>query len=74
MRSVSIWFIFMPVMKRQVRRHKKGEMYRDIIEKTRDFSKELVICVSLSGRQVTDFNERVASLQIDETQNPIWAA
>ena len=31
----------------------KGEIYREIIEKIRKFSRDLVVCVSLSGRSMT---------------------
>ena len=33
-----------------------SERYAQIIEKIRKYNKELVICVSLSGRYITDFN------------------
>ncbi len=48
----------------------KGEIYRDIIEKIRKFSKELIICVSLSGRTVTEFRERAEPLQLDGNLKP----
>lgn len=33
----------------------RAEVYRDIIEGVRRFSKELVVCVSLSGRTFPEF-------------------
>jgi len=48
----------------------KMEIYRDIIEGIRTFSKDLVICVSLSGRTFSDFEKRVEPLQLDGNVKP----
>lgn len=41
------------------------EVYRDIIEGIRRFSRDLVVCVSLSGRTFKEFERRAEPLQID---------
>jgi 3-keto-5-aminohexanoate cleavage enzyme len=48
----------------------KAEVYRDIIEGIRSFSKDLVVCVSLSGRTFQAFEKRAAPLQIDGDAKP----
>jgi len=48
----------------------KAEVYRDIIEGIRQFSKDLVVCVSLSGRTFREFEQRAAPLQIDGDLKP----
>lgn len=48
----------------------KTEGYRDIIEGIRSFSKDLVVCVSLSGRTFRTLEERTAPLQIDGDAKP----
>lgn len=48
----------------------RSEVYRRIIEGIRKFSKELVICVSLSGRTFKEFEERSEPLQIDGDLKP----
>lgn len=48
----------------------KGEVYRTIIEKIRKFSKELVICVSLSGRNFNEFEKRSESLHLEGEAKP----
>jgi 3-keto-5-aminohexanoate cleavage enzyme len=48
----------------------KVETYRDIIENIRAFSKELVVCVSLSGRVFQEFEQRAAPLQLDGNAKP----
>jgi len=48
----------------------KGEVYRHIIEEIRKFSKDLVICVSLSGRTFKEFENRAEPLQIDGDLKP----
>lgn len=48
----------------------KGEVYRTIIEKIRKFSKELVICVSLSGRNFNEFEKRSEPLQLEGEAKP----
>ena len=46
------------------------EIYRDIIEQIRKFSKDLVVCVSLSGRTFKEFEKRVEPLQLDGDLKP----
>jgi len=46
------------------------EIYRDIIEQIRTFSKDLVVCVSLSGRTFKEFEKRVEPLQLDGDLKP----
>jgi uncharacterized protein (DUF849 family) len=48
----------------------KAEVYRDIIEGIRKFSKDLVVCVSLSGRTFQEFEKRAEPLQIDGDLKP----
>lgn len=48
----------------------KAEVYRKIIEGIRKFTKELVICVSLSGRTFKDFEKRAEPLQLDGDLKP----
>lgn len=48
----------------------KGEIYRDIIEKVRNFSKDLVVCVSLSGRNFKEFEKRSEPLQLNGNEKP----
>jgi 3-keto-5-aminohexanoate cleavage enzyme len=48
----------------------KAENYRKIIEKIRRFSKELVVCVSLSGRNFQEFSHRSEPLQLDGESKP----
>ncbi len=48
----------------------KAEIYRDIIEGIRAFSKDLVICVSLSGRTFKEFEKRTEPLQLDGNVKP----
>jgi 3-keto-5-aminohexanoate cleavage enzyme len=48
----------------------RPELYRDIIEGIRQVSKELVICVSLSGRTFPEFEKRAAVLQLDGNEKP----
>jgi len=48
----------------------KGEVYRTIIEKIRKFSKELVICVSLSGRNFNEFEKRSEPLHLEGEAKP----
>lgn len=42
----------------------RADVYARIIEGIRSFSKELVICVSLSGRGIKEFDHRAASLTL----------
>ena len=48
----------------------KAEIYRDIIEGIRKFSKDLVLCVSLSGRTFNEFEKRVEPLQLEGDLKP----
>ncbi len=48
----------------------RAEVYRRIIEGIRKFSKDLVICVSLSGRTFKEFEKRAEPLQIDGDLKP----
>jgi 3-keto-5-aminohexanoate cleavage enzyme len=48
----------------------KGEIYREIIEKIRKFSSDLVVCVSLSGRSMTELEKRLEPLQLDGDVKP----
>jgi uncharacterized protein (DUF849 family) len=48
----------------------RAEVYRRIIEGNRKFSKDLVICVSLSGRTFKEFEKRAEPLQIDGDLKP----
>ncbi|MDR4509414.1 MAG: 3-keto-5-aminohexanoate cleavage protein [Candidatus Brocadiaceae bacterium] len=48
----------------------KAEIYRNIIEGIRLFSKDLIICVSLSGRNFKEFEKRAAPLQLDGDAKP----
>lgn len=48
----------------------KGEIYGRIIEGIRSFSKDLVICVSLSGRSFPEFEQRSEPLQLEGNAKP----
>jgi len=48
----------------------KAEIYHRIIEGIRKFSKDLVICVSLSGRTFKEFEKRAEPLRIDGDLKP----
>jgi 3-keto-5-aminohexanoate cleavage enzyme len=48
----------------------RAEVYRDIIEGIRMFSKDLVVAVSLSGRTFQEFEKRTAPLQLDGGSKP----
>ncbi|MEJ2010052.1 MAG: 3-keto-5-aminohexanoate cleavage protein [Acidobacteriota bacterium] len=48
----------------------RAEIYGKIIEKIRLFSKELVICVSLSGRNFREFVHRSEPLQLEGESKP----
>jgi uncharacterized protein (DUF849 family) len=48
----------------------KAEVYREIIEGIRRFTKDLVVCVSLSGRTFQKFEERTEVLQIEGDLKP----
>lgn len=51
-----------------------AEVYRDIMERIRKFSKDLVACVSLSGRTIKEFEKRAEPLQIDGDLKPDMAS
>jgi 3-keto-5-aminohexanoate cleavage enzyme len=48
----------------------KAEVYRDIIAGIRKFSRDLVVCVSLSGRTFSEFEKRAAPLQLEGELKP----
>ena len=48
----------------------EAKVYRDIIKGIRAFSKNLVVCVSLSGRTFQEFEKRAEPLQIDGNLKP----
>ncbi|MFC1808896.1 3-keto-5-aminohexanoate cleavage protein [Candidatus Omnitrophota bacterium] len=48
----------------------KAEVYKKIIEGIRKFSKDLVVCVSLSGRNFKEFEQRSEPLCLDGTCKP----
>jgi 3-keto-5-aminohexanoate cleavage enzyme len=48
----------------------KVEIYAKMIEGIRKFAKDLIICVSLSGRNFGEFEKRAAPLQLDGDSKP----
>ncbi len=48
----------------------KGEVYGKIIEGIRSFAPELVICVSLSGREINELERREEPLELDGDLKP----
>ena len=48
----------------------KAEVYGEIIEGIRTFSRDLIICVSLSGRNITEFEKRAEVLQLEGDLKP----
>jgi uncharacterized protein (DUF849 family) len=48
----------------------RAEVYQNIIEGIRKFSKDLVVCVSLSGRTYKKFEKRAEPLQLDGEVKP----
>jgi uncharacterized protein (DUF849 family) len=48
----------------------KAEVYGEIITGIRAFSKDLVVCVSLSGRNIKEFEKRAEPLQLDGDLKP----
>lgn len=48
----------------------KAEIYAEIIGKIRSFSKDLIICVSTSGRTFKEFEKRAETLWIDGDLKP----
>ncbi len=51
-----------------------AERYAEIISKIRKYEKDLVICVSLTGREVTEFEKRVAPLYLENELKPDMAS
>jgi uncharacterized protein (DUF849 family) len=48
----------------------RAEIYRKIIEGVRDFSDDLIICVSLSGRKFKNYEKRTEPLQLEGAEKP----
>jgi len=48
----------------------KAEVFSRIIEGIRKFSKDLILCVSLSGRGIKEFEHRASPLQLDGDLKP----
>ncbi|KAA3655887.1 MAG: 3-keto-5-aminohexanoate cleavage protein [Chloroflexi bacterium] len=48
----------------------KAEIYGKIIEGIRSFSKDLILCISLSGRDFKEFEKRAEPLQLDGDLKP----
>ncbi len=48
----------------------KAEIFAEIIRGIRKFSPELIICVSLSGRDFTEFEKRAEPLELDGNLKP----
>ena len=48
----------------------KKEVYRKIIKKIREKNKDIIICVSTSGRNVPDFEKRSEVLDLEEPYKP----
>jgi 3-keto-5-aminohexanoate cleavage enzyme len=48
----------------------RAEVYGEIIAGIRKFNKDLVLCVSLSGRQITDFDKRADPLNLEGDLKP----
>ncbi len=48
----------------------RAEVYRDIIGGIRRFSPDLIVCVSLSGRNFPEFEKRAEPLQLDGDVKP----
>jgi uncharacterized protein (DUF849 family) len=48
----------------------KAEVYGKIISGIRSFSKDLIVCVSLSGRNFKEFEKRAEPLQLDGDMKP----
>jgi uncharacterized protein (DUF849 family) len=52
----------------------KAEVYGEIIAGIRSFSKDMVVCVSLSGRSIKEFEKRVEPLQLEGDLKPDMAS
>jgi len=48
----------------------KAEAYGEIIAGIRSFSKDLIVCVSLSGRDISEFKKRAEPLQLEGDLKP----
>lgn len=48
----------------------KAEVFGEIIAGIRSFSKDLIVCVSLSGRNIHEFEKRAAPLQLEGDLKP----
>lgn len=48
----------------------KAQVYGEIIAGIRSFSKDLIICVSLSGREINEFEKRAEPLQLEGDLKP----
>ncbi len=48
----------------------KAEVFGEIIAGIRSFSKDLVVCVSLSGRNIPEFEKRAEPLQLEGDMKP----
>lgn len=48
----------------------KAEFYGEIIAGIRSFSKDLIVCVSLSGRDISEFEKRSEPLQLEGDLKP----
>jgi 3-keto-5-aminohexanoate cleavage enzyme len=48
----------------------RADVYGEIIAGIRSFSKELIICVSLSGRDISEFEKRAEVLQLEGDLKP----
>jgi uncharacterized protein (DUF849 family) len=48
----------------------KSDIYGSIIEKVRKFDKELILCVSLSGRDFSEFEKRAEPLNLEGDLKP----
>jgi len=48
----------------------KAEAYGEIIAGIRSFSKDLIVCVSLSGRNISEFEKRTEPLQLEGDLKP----
>ncbi|MFO1429199.1 MAG: 3-keto-5-aminohexanoate cleavage protein [Candidatus Competibacteraceae bacterium] len=48
----------------------RADVYAKLIEGIREFSKDLIVCVSLSGRTFQEFEKRAAPLQLDGDLKP----
>jgi uncharacterized protein (DUF849 family) len=48
----------------------RADIFGKIIEGIRSFSRDLIICVSLSGRNITEFEKRAEVLQLDGDLKP----